>query len=178
MKNIIFILLGLMMLGLALYYFWIPTPDFPDALPDAVLSTEPGDSEALDERRAYFTNFKRDEVIEHYRKSFDNLPILRLNYPPEDAQTLIRDQTRSWYLEELVHPLRESFYINGFIPQRAQDDIWYKGQHYYQKVTVKYVTSSVYLRLFILALVVLSFYLLVRGWYSFFASLRRKEIQI
>ncbi|MEK7188852.1 MAG: hypothetical protein AAB685_03305 [Patescibacteria group bacterium] len=106
-------------------------------------------------RRAYFTNFSREEVISHYQREFSKisfgiqLPALRLNYPPEDSQTLIRDQTRSTFLEEIVHPLRESLFINGFKPKFAKDEIWYKGVHYEQKITVKYVPSSLYIRLLV-----------------------------
>lgn len=119
---------------------------FPSPPPDAFQSQEPADSEALHVRRAYFTNFTREEVIEHYKKQMEHPNFLfllqRLNYPPEDAQSLIRDQTRSTYLEELTYPLRESLYINGFEPKEAKDEIWYKGVHYSQKITIKYVSNE------------------------------------
>jgi len=122
------------------------------------MSSEPADTEDAF-RRSFFVDLNRQEVIEHYKRQFDYLPILRLNYPPEDAQTIIRDQTRSVYLEELTHPFRESIYINGFVPQVAKDDIWYKGVHYEQKITVKYVQSSRIVRMFIAVLT-----LIVSAW--------------
>jgi len=92
----------------------------------------------------------REEVINFYRKSFDGNTrffSIRLNYPPEEAQTIIRDQTRSTYLEEIVHPLRETIYINGFEPKEKKDEIWYEGKHFRQKVIVRYVPSSSITRL-------------------------------
>ena len=118
-------------------------------------------------KRAYFTNYTREQVVAHYKNQFRYQSfILRLNYPPEDAQTIIRDQTRSTYLEELVHPLRESLFINGFQPRVAKDDIWYKGIHYEEKITVKYVPSSVFIRTPIAVLSLLSFFLVVWQYFK------------
>ncbi|QQG47107.1 MAG: hypothetical protein HY044_03115 [Candidatus Woesebacteria bacterium] len=130
-------------------YLVLPSRGFPDPLPGSVRSDEEGDNETS-LRRAYFTNLQREEIINYYKKEFWYLPTLRLNYPPEDAQTLIRDQTRSTFLEELVHPFRESFYINGFKPIKAKDDIWYKGVHYVEKITVVYVPNSPIIRLLVI----------------------------
>lgn len=133
-------------------YLFLPSPKFPNPPPDSVQSKEKADIESPF-RRAYFTNYTREEVIAHYKNQFRyHYFTLELNYPPEDAQTLIRDQTRSVYLEELVHPFRESIYINGFIARVPKDDIWYKGVHYQEKITIKYVPSSLVLRLFVTAL--------------------------
>jgi hypothetical protein len=81
-------------------------------------------------------------VVSHYKEQFAWFPFVRLNYPPEEAQTLIRDQTRSSYLEELVHPLRESLYISGFVPSAQKDTIIIGGKTYYEKLTVRYVASG------------------------------------
>lgn len=128
------------------------SPDFPAPPPGSVQSMELADSETS-ARRAYFTNYSREEVIAHYRDQMTDttfsFAMQRLNYPPEDAQILIRDQTRSTFLEELSYPLRESLYINGFEPKVAKDEIWYKGEHFRQKITIKYVPNSVNLRLII-----------------------------
>src|SRR5258708_6018642 len=131
-----------------LVYLAKPAPfDFPAPPPGSFQSVEDADIESP-LRRAYFTNYTREQVIAHYKNQFRMKNItLELNYPPEDAQTLIRDQTRSYYLEELVHPFRESLYINGFIPQVAKDDIWYKGVHYEEKITIKYVPGSLGIRI-------------------------------
>lgn len=136
----------LSILGITIYMIF-PEPKYPSPLPDSVQSMEKADTEDP-MRRAYFTNYTREQVIAHYKNQFRYQPfILRLNYPPEESQTIIRDQTRSTYLEELVHPLRESMFINGFEPRVPKDDIWYKGIHYQEKVIVKYVPTSVFVRL-------------------------------
>lgn len=141
-KSIISLLL-LVFLG----YLALPSPRFPIQPPDSVQSLEDADTESP-LRRAYFTDFSREQVLEHYRQQLEyspvfglRMPTYRLNYPPEDAQSLIRDQTRSTFLEEIVHPFRESFFVNGFTPTLAKDDIWYKGVHYERKITVRYVPS-------------------------------------
>ncbi len=126
---------------LLIFYVSRPSADFPPPPSGAKQSMEPADTETP-LRRAYFTDFTREEIIAHYQKEFIGFPTLRLNYPPEDAQTIIRDQTRSYYLEELAHPLRESLYINGFVPQHKKDAILIDGVEYYQKITIKYVPSS------------------------------------
>lgn len=137
-----FLYFFLLIISLAASWYVLKTsPPFPGPPPDSVQSMEPADTETP-LRRAYFTNYTREQVVDHYLKQYDYLPTLRLNYPPEDAQTLIRDQTRSVYLEELVHPFRESIYINGFEARQAKDDIWYKGVHFNAKITIKYAPSS------------------------------------
>ena len=129
-----------------LIYLALPAPGFPNPPPGAVQSLEEADVET-ELKRAYFTNYTREQVVAHYENQFRfRVGTLRLNYPPEEAQTLIRDQARSVYLEELVHPFRESLYINGFVPSQAKDDIWYKGEHYVQKITIRYVPSSLGIR--------------------------------
>jgi hypothetical protein len=134
--NILYILFSILFIS----YLVLPSPKFPPPPPGAVQSMEEADIETP-LKKAYFTNYTREQVIDHYLNQFNRHSII-LNYPPEDAQTLIRDQTRSRYLQELVHPFRESLFINGFIPMEAKDDIWYKGIHYEEKITIKYVTSN------------------------------------
>jgi hypothetical protein len=104
-------------------------------------------------------------VLEYYTKVFSwsgwgmPLPTYRLNYPPEEAQTIIREQTRSSYLEEIVHPLRESFYVNGYEPKESEDKISVDGQPYTSKVTVRYVRSNVAVRAGVFGVA------LVAGWW-------------
>ncbi len=143
----VFVFLSSLLLLVLVVYTTLPEPKYPSPLPDSVQSMEDADVEDP-MRRAYFTNYTREQVIAHYKNQFRYQPfILRLNYPPEESQTIIRDQTRSTYLEELVHPLRESLFINGFEPRVPKDDIWYKGVHYQEKIIVKYVPSNLYIRL-------------------------------
>lgn len=155
---LIFVLFGL------LGYLLLPSSSFPKPPPDAVQSLEDADIETP-LRRAYFTNYNRQEVLAHYQKQFRGY---RLNYPPEDAQVLIRDQARSSYLEEILHPFRESVFINGFIPKEAKDDIWYKGRHFEQKITVRYAPSSLLVRIPVILLSLSLFAILIKEWRASF----------
>src|SRR5258708_924621 len=146
-KRLLYLLLILFGIGAGVYLVKPAPFDFPAPPPGSFQSVEDADIESPF-RRAYFTNYTREQVIANYKNQFRMAKFtFELNYTPEDAPTLIRDQTRSRYLEELVHPFRESLYINGFIPQVAKDDIWYKGVHYEEKITIKYVPSSLPVRI-------------------------------
>jgi len=130
-----------------LLYLSLPSLTFPPPPPGAFTSLEQADTES-EYRRAYFTNLTRQEVLEYYQNEFKisffgiEIPNYRLNYPPEDAYSLIRDQTRSTFLEEIVYPFKGSFFVNGFKPSVAKDDIWYKGVNYYQKITVRIASGN------------------------------------
>lgn len=153
MKKILNILVVLAFVPL-FYYVSFPSPEFPAPLPDAVQSDQPADVEDT-LRRGYYTNLSRDEVISHYEKEFNkgfSLYTPRLNYPPEDAPVLIRDQTKSTFLEELTHPFRESLYINGFEPKTEEYAQYLHGVRYRQKVIVRYVPSKLSVRIIILGL--------------------------
>jgi len=146
-------------------YLLLPNYPFPDPLPGSVQSMEGADTETP-LRRGYFTDFTRAEILDFYQKQinispFLNLPLssLRLNYPPEEAQTLIRDQTHSVFLQEFVHPLRESVFINGFRLE-SEDGSWYKGVHYQYKIIVRFVPSSYISRIIVGLTVVISVLLL------------------
>lgn len=162
-----------------LFYLLLPNPSFPDPPPDSVQSQELGDTETP-LRRAYFTDFTRHEVLEHYQAQFRKsellgIPLLafRLNYPPEESQTLIRDQTRSTFLEEIVHPGRESLFVNGFEPKDPKDDVWYKGVDYRQKIIIKFVSSSTLLRVSIAAFTLAFVWLLLGEWSFALKDLRK-----
>jgi hypothetical protein len=177
----------LAVLAVLFFYVFLPAPDFPAPPPDSVQSMEKADTEDVSVKRAYFTDFTREEVLIYYQAQFAKSPLLqlplityRLNYPPEDAQTLIRDQTRSTFLEELVHPLRESFFVNGFEPKAAKDDIWYKGIHYRQKITVKYYKSGTFVRVLVvilsLTIIILLSGEIVDGLKKLSGVIRRKNV--
>lgn len=165
-KTLIKGLVAVLFLALYYRYFIIPNYPFPAPPPDALQSHEPADTETPF-RRAYFTNYTREQVIAHYKGQLKFLPTLELNYPPEDAQTIIRDQTRSWYLEELVHPFRGSLYINGFIPQQDQDTIVINDKTWAEKITIKYVPSPLYIRLIVASGILLFSYLIFKQWQKF-----------
>lgn len=134
------------------FYVYPVSPDFPKPPAGSVQSFEPADVESP-LRRGYYTNLNRQEVISHYEKEFNQgfgyAP--RLNYPPEEAPALIRDQTKSSYLEEIVHPLRESIYINGFTPKEEQYAQYYEGVRYNQKIIIRYIPSNLWIRIAIVA---------------------------
>jgi len=149
MKTFLRIIIVLIYFSIFVYVI-LPTPTFPNPPPDSLQSKEPGDVEDLSLRRAYYTNLSREEVMQHYQSEFKGY---RLNYPPEEAVVIIRDQTKSTFLEEIVHPFRESFYINGFEPKSAEYAIVKDGRPWRQKITVKYVQSSMALRGFVIILI-------------------------
>lgn len=156
-----------------IFYLLLPNPKFPEPPPDALQSEEAADTEtAL--RRAYFTNFTRAEVLSHYSQQLNSSPFLniilptyRLNYPPEEAQTIIRDQTRSTFLEEIVHPFRESLFVNGFEPREEKDTIFIDGKKWRQKIIVRFVPSSTYTRVFLGLITLLLIYLV----YQYFVAI-------
>ncbi len=133
----------------AIFYAALPDFNFPEPPPGAKQSHEAADSETP-LRRAYFTDLSREEVMAHYKQELQkssylgiSLPTYRLNYPPEEAQTIIRDQVKSTFLEEIVHPLRESLFVNGFEPKDSKYAINIEGVHYRQKITVRFVPSNI-----------------------------------
>jgi hypothetical protein len=164
-----------------LSYLLVPNLKFPKKPTDSLQSNEPADTESV-YRKAYFTNFDREEVVGHYIRQMKkvflfgiNLPTYRLNYPPEEAQTIIRDQTRSTFLEEIVHPFRESMFVNGFEPKDPKDAVIIQDKLWRQKIIIRKVESDVWMR-FLLGLV--SVIIIPIIWKNFMLSLEefRKEI--
>lgn len=111
---------------------------------------------------AFFSNNYRDFVVSYYADDFQSrtrffFPPMRLNYPPEFAFTAIKDQTMSTYLEELVYPLRNSLFVNGWEPLEKNGMPRYKGASHFgvegveydTKVTLHYYPSSVIFRLIV-----------------------------
>jgi hypothetical protein len=162
MKKILmslYLVFSLALLG----YSVLPNYNFPKPPPDSVRSNEPADMENP-LRRAYFTNFSRNEVLDWYESQFKTsgflnipLPTYLLNYPPEESQSVIRDQTRSTFLEEVVHPFRETLFVNGFEPAPDDDKnkIVINGTHWRQKITIKFVPTNFVLRLFVTILLLI-----------------------
>lgn len=148
-------------------YVVLPGPKFPEPLPGALKSTEGADLETP-LRRGYFTNATRDEVMEHYFAQFGGY---RLNYPPEESGTIIRDQTHSTFLEEIVHPFRESIFISGYEPKDTERELNVEGLFWRQKVIVKYVPSSLIIRIMVSLLIIISWPVVIREW---LLTLKRK----
>lgn len=154
-KKFLTIIFAFFCLTIAIYLV-LPNYTFPTPLPDSLKSQEPADLETP-LRQGYFTNYSRDEVISWYRQQFSykivfghkvKLPTLLLNYPPEDAETIIRDQTSSTFLQELVHPLRESIYINGFKPSSVNNkpQFYVDGKTWDQKIIIRFIPGNVMIR--------------------------------
>lgn len=145
------IFLGLILLASSIYYLVLPPPAFPPLPPGSLQSAEPADTETI-LRQAYYTNLSREEIMQFYDKQFKgSVPIqYRLDLPHEEAYSLIRDQTMSSYLEQIVHPWRESLYINVFVPTKPTEQINIQNVHYLNKITVRYLPSHPIPRLTVL----------------------------
>ncbi len=145
-----------------IYYLLFPVPGFPPPPHGSLVSGEPADTESI-HRKAYYTNLSREQIINYYKTQW-RWPFIRLIIPPEDAQTVIRDQTRSSWLEEFVHPIKDSLYVNGFYPSKPTEQINIDGVHYQAKITLHYTPSHPITRLTLLALASSSVYLLVKEY--------------
>ncbi len=164
-------------LVLGTVYLLLPAKsNFPD-LPGAVKSIEPGDTVQIKNVSAYYTDMPRADVVNFYfnyfsRSSFLNIPLItyKLNHPPERIREILRDTQQSTYVEEIVHPLRESVFISGFewnndpftLPQnRKKNILTVNGKDYQFKVTWFYQPSFWWQRLFIFYLITLASCLLI-----------------
>ncbi len=180
--KLLFTLLCLVFLA----YLSLPDYNFPDPPPDSLQSKEPADTESP-LRRAYFTNYSRAEVLSWYKSQMTRsgflgvpLPTYLLNYPPEESQRIIRDRTRSTFLQEIVHPLRESIYVNGYEPAAddAENAINIEEKHWRQKIIIKFVPSSVYIRIFVFAGIVVFFVIIFNAWKKTINDLLKEKIRI
>ncbi len=166
------------------FYLCLPAPkDFPD-LPNAVRSTEPGDTVQIANVQAYYTDMSRQEVVDFYnryfsRSPFANLPLItyKLNHPPERIREVLRATQQSTYVEEIIHPLRESVFVNGFewnndpftLPKRRIKNILIvNGKTYQFKVTLFYQESKLWQRLLIFYAVLGAIFLLVKAYQDSF----------
>jgi len=162
-KKILFPILLIYLLGAI--YLVFPGPNIPDLEP-ALRSTEPGDTWQIPGVWAFYTDLSRRESIDFFEKAFSRssflnfpLPTYRLNYPPEYARETIRDTLASNFYEELIHPLKESLFISGWIPgedkvylAKSKEPITYfliEGKRYNAKITLYHVKSPVWARLLI-----------------------------
>ena len=170
MKKNIYILLSI----LFLLYMIAPGPgkisDF-EALPSSTKSNLEGDTIQIPNVAAYFSNNYRDFIIPFYirnyiEKTFLPFPPLRLNHPPEYSWTAIKKHTDSTYLEELVYPLRDSLYINGYEPfyPDGTPKFWgsttfdANGQQWFTKTTLRFYPSPLWARILVGLGVLLSFF--------------------
>ena len=175
MKKITIILSAIVFVIGAIYLV-LPSPIYPD-LDNAVRSNEPGDTWQHPDQKAFFTNVVRNDVLNELQKKFSlklgsiTLPSYRLLYRQEETADIVRDQLFSSYFEEVVHPLRESLFINGFeptnlpafknIPAKDVPRPFINGEYYFSKVTLKPVSSPVWARLLVWILIFPATYLTI-----------------
>lgn len=142
---------------LGLVYLLQPIRSLP-MLSNAVLSNEPGDTWQNPSQRGFYTNKTRKEVLEEVQASqkFNvfgyKIPNYRLNYRPEEAHELVRDQLKSNYLEEIIYPFHSSLFVNGWEPKKSPayankpskevPDISIYGVPYEAKITLKPISST------------------------------------
>ncbi len=153
-KKIFYSLLVLFNL-LSLIYLISPLPDLPD-LPNSIKSDLPGDTIQISNVSAYYTNMSRTEVMNFYKAYYTGIFRFNLNHPPEKAQDIIVDTIPSYYLEEIVLPLKESLYINGFEwekdvftkpENRIKNKLIYQDKEYHAKITLRRFPTSIANRL-------------------------------
>ncbi len=159
-----------------LIYLILPGPnsvfDFTP-LPNSLKSDEPGDTVQVPNIVAYFGHTFREFNVNMYRNQLQKLdglifPPLRLNHPPEYSWEVVLNQVRSTYLEELVYPMRESLYVNGFEPHFEDGTPRYQGAppihvgevEFDTKTTIRYYPSPVWARIIVWFGITLGIYLL------------------
>lgn len=183
----ILLILSVFVFFLAGVYLFLPSPAAPPPLPDSYRSTEPGDTVEISGLFAYYTNMPRQEVVNYYHRYFSKsgflgLPLLtyRLNHPPEYTWEVIRDTTHSSYLEEFVHPLRESLFVNGYEPAndpfnktgQKLGEYEFNGQKYKAKITVLIKGSNPVARLVIFGATIV-----IIGWLLFLSRKTYEDIR-
>lgn len=166
---------------LLLVYLLLPGPSRVEefaALPNSLKSTEPGDTTQNPNTAGYFSNFFRIDVIPFYKVEFNKhfvyfglqMPFIRLNHPPQYASEVIRPYQQSYWLEEFVHPLRESLYINGWEPYDEKGNLRFKYAHgieinhatFKSKTTIKYYYSPLWVRILVWFGIIMAIYLIYR----------------
>ena len=161
---------------LGIVYLSLPSPVVPDLAP-ATRSNESGDTWQHPDQKGFYTNLVRSEVIPQMQSKFTVklfnlvLPSYRLNYRPEESFEFVRDQTPSYYLEEIVYPFRESLFVNGWeptnsptikeIPGIEKPKLIHEGVVYLSKITLRPVYSAPWARMLIWTLVFPSAYLAI-----------------
>jgi hypothetical protein len=143
-------------------YLLIPSASFPPIdLPNSFKSDEPGDTWQIENVSAYYTEKDRGEVISFYQNYFTKptiFPPIRLNYPPEFGKEVFIDTKQTYYLEELVYPLKQSLFVNGYewqndvftpVASREQFKLEADGKVWKSKVSLKWFASSLPTRLVI-----------------------------
>ena len=129
----------------------MPSPSVP-SLPDSLKSTEPGDTVQVPRVSAYYSQYDRKFLTKYYQDKFSlkilgiTFPTYRLNHPPEVAREKFRSGIETYYLEEVVIPLRETLFINGWEPdifyennpgKKVSEALVIDGKRYSSKTTLR-----------------------------------------
>jgi len=186
MKIIKFIAILFFFLGN--FYLLLPPPSEIPPLPNSLRSTEPGDTVQIKGVSAYYTDLSRKEIVDFYFKNFSKssflgIPLItyKLNHPPERIREVLRPTQFSTYVEEIVHPLRGSLYINGyewekdpFTPpkQRVKNILIVNQKVYKCKVTLFVQYSAWWQRLIIWWGIFLAFVFLFKAYRTIFKTLK------
>lgn len=172
-----FSIFHLFSLLLLIYMLW-PGPgrisDFKP-LPSSVKSKLEGDTIQIPNVAGYFSDNYRQFVVPFYlsnywQKTLLPFPPIRLNHPPEYSFVTIKKHTDSTYLEELVYPLKDSLYVNGFEPfyEDGEPKFWgstkfdVEGQSFFTKTTLRFYPSKVTTRILVWFGIISSIYLLFK----------------
>lgn len=188
-SKIIFIILFI----IGTLYLCLPAPKNLPALPDSVKSIEPGDTVQIANVSAYYTDMPRDQAVKFYFDYFSKSPFLgiplptyKLNHPPERIREVLRDTQQSTFVEEIVHPFRESVFVNGFewnndpftsSPEdRLRNILIVNGKTYQFKITLFYQESKLWQRLVVYYLTLASVFLLVKAFEGIIRRIRNTEL--
>jgi hypothetical protein len=172
-------------------YLVLPAPkSFPPLL-QGVKSTEPGDTVQITNVSAYYTDTSREEVVNFYQNYFSHspflgipLPTFKLNHPPERIKEILRQTQQSTYVEEIVHPFRESLFISGFEwnndpftkpEKRIKNILSVDGRVYQFKVTLFYQESEIWQRLLVFYLTLGATYLLYQAYLGLYQRWRKRR---
>jgi hypothetical protein len=173
-------------------YLLLPGPKLPPPdLPGSFKSDEPGDTYQISNVSAYYTNKSRKDVINFYTQYFFRskilnipLPGYRFNHPPEYARKVWIDTKKSFYLEELIHPFRESLFVNGLQwrgdikspPEKRKPSRFLVGGRVWPtKVSLRWFYSAWWARLPIFWASWIVFYFLLKLWRVEIENLWKKE---
>lgn len=159
---------------LGVIYLVPPSPATPELIP-STRSTEEGDTIQNPDQKGFYTNLNRKEAISQMQSKYQltifgwKIPSYRLNYRPEEAFGMVRDQLKSSYLEEIVYPFKNSLFVNGWEPENApvfantpKDKIpklFFEDVAYFSKVTIKPNNSPLWARLLVWTLIFPATYL-------------------
>lgn len=172
-------LLVIIFLSGLVYILWPGLSSVNDfsPLPGSLKSREPGDTFQNLNNAAYFSDYRREFVIDFYKKELEQinifgikLPSIRLNHPPEEAFQYIRDQQYGTYLESFNYPLREVLFINGWEPFSQEGVPFYRGithvvvngEFFDSKVTIRFYNSNLVSRVFVYLGIWIAFILLYK----------------